>query len=131
MNAAAAALEWLSGVAPDWNRTERDAQSGDALIKLAAYRAEALGSAEGASRWLQDHENNHRLAVLFDELKAEDIEEFRVYGPGLGTKRKETLVEALIWWRFGARVLGPDGAETLAEIFRRVAQSDFSSDCPK
>jgi hypothetical protein len=52
MKAAAAALEELSNVVPDRNRMERDAQAGDALIKLAAYRAEELRSAEGASRWL-------------------------------------------------------------------------------
>jgi hypothetical protein len=69
--------------------------------------------------------------VAFDRLQAGGIEEFQIYGPDLGTKRKETLVEALIWRRFGARVVGPDGTETLAEIFRRVAQCDFSSDGPK
>ncbi len=60
IKAAEVALKQLSGVGPDWPRTMRDAQAGDALIKLAAYRAEELRSAEGASRWLQDHEKRRR-----------------------------------------------------------------------
>ena len=125
IKAVKVALEKLSDVGTDWSRTKRHAQAGDALIKLAAYLAEELHSAEEASGWLQAHENDAALAAVFDRWQTEGVEEFSKYGSGLGTKSKATLVEALIWRQYGATVLGPDATKALAEI-RLLAQGDRS-----
>ena len=131
VKAAEMVLPQLPDVKSEWSRSMRDAQAGDALIKLAAYTAEVTISAYGASLWLQLFENDNVLAANFDRWKAEGIEEFRAYGPNLGTNLKATLVETLVWRRFGPRVLTPGAAEALKEIVYLVAQWDRSSADPK
>lgn len=120
--AAEVAFQALKEMGPDWSRVFRDAQAGDALLKLSAYLAEDLDSAESASRWLQARESDDALAEMFNRWKAAGDEDLVGYGTGLGTKQKASLVEALIWRRFGARVLGPEAKSALAELRTLLSQ---------
>lgn len=124
--AAEVALRSLRDVGPDWPSVFRDAQAGDALLKLSAYLAEDLGSAEAASRWLQACESDDALASVYDQWKAAGDEDLLRYGPGLGTELKASLVEALLWRRFGARVLGPEARSALAELRAMMARPSRS-----
>ena len=102
--------------AGDWTLLAADAQAGDALLKLAAYLATELATPEDRSRWLQGNESDARLAQVFDRWFDEGAPELAGFGRGLGEKYKSTLVEAVIWRRYGARVLGPGATEALCEL---------------
>lgn len=97
-----------------WALIIAEAQAGDALIKLAAYLGG--GSPEERSVWLQDHESDVALARLFDRWYEEGAPELISYGSGLGTKYKATLVEAIIWRRFGARMLAANALVVSGEL---------------
>ena len=99
-----------------WALIYAEAQAGDALIKLAGYLATGLISPEDRSLWLQVHEADKELAQVFDRWFAEGAPELAMYGHGLGEKNKATLVEAVLWRRYGARVLGPGALEALGEL---------------
>ena len=100
----------------DWGQIYAEAQAGDALLKLVGYLAAGAASPEERSRWLQRHESNDWLADVFDRWREDGDPDLIAYGRGLGVKNKSTLVEALLWRRYGARVLGPDAVEALKEI---------------
>jgi len=102
--------------AVDWAPIYAEAQAGDALLKLTGYLATGLAAPEDRSRWLQVHESDEALAQVFDRWFDEGVPELAVYGRGLGEKNKATLVEAIIWRRYGARVLGPEAVEALGEL---------------
>ncbi len=111
--AAAAALEKLEPE-PDDLDVRRDAQAGDALIKLAAYLV--LGDPAAASTWLQSYEADAHLAKVCERwARAGDPEVLRL-GAGRGWKHRASIVEALIWRRYRGRVLGPEGEAALREI---------------
>lgn len=105
-----------AAAALDWAHIYAEAQAGDALLKLAGYLASGLASPEERSLWLQGHESDASLAQVFDQWFDEGAPELVPYGRGLGEKNKATLVEAVIWRRYGARVLGPAAAEALGEL---------------
>lgn len=100
----------------DWGQIYAEAQAGDALLKLVGYLAAGAASPEERSRWLQRHESNDWLADVFDRWREDGDPDLIAYGRGLGVKNKSTLVEALLWRRYGARVLGPGAVEALKEI---------------
>lgn len=104
------------GDAEDEGRLQRDAQAGDALVKLAAYVCEELGTAAGAARWLTAAESDRALAGVFDRWRDAGVAEVCTYGPGLGEKRRATLVEALLWRCYRDRVLGVGADRALAEL---------------
>jgi hypothetical protein len=54
---------------------------------------------------LQNTETNPHLAKIFDQWRSQGEPELAIWGPNLGKKKKATLVEALLWRRFGKRVL--------------------------
>lgn len=118
--AAADALQRFAAEATaevhDWSQVYADAQAGDALLKLAAYLATELTSPEDRSRWLQGNESDASLAQVFDRWFEEGAPELKPLGRGLGEKNKATMVEAVIWRRYRARVLGPGAAEALQEL---------------
>lgn len=99
-----------------WAPIYAEAQAGDALLKLAAYLAPGLASAEERSKWLQLHESDVSLARVFDRWFDAGDSDLAPYGRGLGEKNKATLVEALIWRRYGADVLGPEAVRALGEL---------------
>jgi hypothetical protein len=107
--AAQVALEQLHNNYPDlfvdWTKIRVEAQAGDALIKLGAYLALGCNSASGSSQLLQNTETNPHLAKIFDQWRSQGEPELAIWGPNLGKKKKATLVEALLWRRFGNRVL--------------------------
>ncbi len=94
-----------------------DAQSGDVLIKLAAYTAMDVATPDRRSSWLQRSESNRRLAGLYDRWFGEGDPDITPLGTTRGQTFKATAVEALIWRRFQAAVLRPDAALALHEIF--------------
>ncbi|TNE90339.1 MAG: hypothetical protein EP330_08460 [Deltaproteobacteria bacterium] len=83
---------------------QADAQAGDALIKLTAYALLGEGPSE-RSRWLQRHESDAHLATVFERWWHAEDAEVRQYGLALGKKARATIVEALIWRRFGPQLL--------------------------
>jgi hypothetical protein len=58
---------------------------------------------------LQSFESDSNLARVFDQWKSEGDPDLAMWGNNLGKDRKATLVEALLWRRFGMRVI-TDGA---------------------
>lgn len=127
VNAAEDALSRLNAdeakAASEWDPIRAEAQAGDALLKLAAYLADDLDSPEAKSAWLQVNESDAKLAWIFDRWQLAGDPDVSNYGAGLGEKYKSTLVEAILWRRYGRRVLGPEAAEALGEL-RRALTAD-------
>lgn len=117
--AIAVALKGMSPELPDAT-VMADAQPGDVLIKLAAYITMADASPDERSKWLQAHERDPELEVLFDRLWAAGDPDVRKYGRGRGEKFKASVIEALIWQRFQDQVLAPGAKDALADIFELV-----------
>ncbi|HNC97869.1 MAG TPA: hypothetical protein PKW90_17200 [Myxococcota bacterium] len=114
---AIAKLEEERGLAgQNWALMYAEAQAGDALLKLAGYLNSELTSPESRSRWLQLHESDASLSQVFDRWFDQGDPDLAAYGRGLGEKNKATVVEALLWRRYGTRVLGPGAMEALAEL---------------
>ena len=95
-------------------RLQREAQAGDALLKLAGYLGAA--SPEAGSLWLQGRESNAALASVYDAWVAGGDPDLQLYGGALGVVRKATIVEALIWRRYRSRILSTGAADALAEL---------------
>lgn len=89
-----------------------EAQAGDALIKLSAYLSD-LGSVGEKSRLLQALESDLHLAEIFDLWKSQGDPDLAIWGSKLSEKRKATLIEALIWRRFGKLVITGDATVQL------------------
>lgn len=96
---------------------KNDAQSGDLLIKLAAYTAMDGATPDQRSAWLQKSESDRRLAALYDRWFEEGDPDITPLGTTRGREFKAAAVEALIWRRFQAAVLRPDAGVALHEIF--------------
>lgn len=109
--AAQVALDQLRHNYPDlvvnWDEINVEAQAGDALIKLGIYLAAALKNASDKSKQLQNLESDSHLAEVFDHWRSQDDPDLAMWGSNLGKKRKATLVEALLWQRFGMKFLLP------------------------
>jgi|GEM_PF-1669108 len=100
----------------DWETVRVDAQRGDALIKLAGYLVDDPKTAFQTSRWLQSTESNPALADLFDRWRASGDPDLMAWGTHLSVPRKGTLVEAIIWRRFGRKVLAADAVGHLESL---------------
>lgn len=118
--ACADVLTKLSGLASDLDELMLEAQAGDALIKLAAYRASEHRSAAHASLWLQRFESDARLARLYDAWRDAGREDLLHFGPRLGVKMKASCVEAAIWRDYQRRTLGTGAMEALRELRRAL-----------
>jgi hypothetical protein len=68
------------------------------------------------------HESEGALAKVFDRWFDVGDSDLAAYGRGLGEKNKSTLVEAIVWRRYGARVLGPGAGEALGELRDALAR---------
>ena len=100
----------------DWKQVFMEAQAGDALIKLCAYLSESFETAEQKSLWLQTLESDEHLADIFDRLQSQNDSSVSIFGPNLGSKRKATWIEALIWREFGALCLSANAKGALNDL---------------
>lgn len=112
--AAQVALDLLHSNHPyllvNWEKIYLQAQAGDALIKLSVYLSPELKNVFEKSQFLQSFESDSNLASVFDLWKSQGDPDLAMWGTNLGEKRKATLVEALLWKRFGKQVI-TDGAK--------------------
>jgi hypothetical protein len=112
--AAQAVLDLLRAEYPrffvDWTKINLEAQAGDALIKLGVYLLSGLNNTSSKSKLLQNFESNSHLAKIFDIWKSVGDIDLAMWGSELGEKRKATLVEALVWRRFGKQVIRSDAS---------------------
>ena len=100
----------------DWEEVRKEAQLGDLLIKLYAYLSEEMMTAADKSIWLQQNETDQHLVKIFDRLSLRRHPSVSFLGENLGTKRKATWIEALIWRKFGKEIL----ASTADRVFRDI-----------
>jgi len=122
--AAKDAIEQLSNNYPDlmvdWADITVQAQAGDALIKLGIYLSTSIKSASDKSLHLQRLESDPHLAKVFDYWKAQGDPDLAIWGANLGEKRKATLVEALLWKRFGTQVISTSAFERLQALIKMI-----------
>lgn len=122
--AAKDAIEQLSNDYPDlivdWAEINVQAQAGDALIKLGIYLSAATKSASDKSLQLQRLESDSHLAMVFDDWKAQGDPGLAIWGANLSVKRKATLVEALLWQRFGTQVISANASEQLQVLIKMI-----------
>lgn len=104
----------------NWDKLDIEAQAGDALIKLGIYLSPESKSAEDNSNRLKNIENNAHLAKVFDRWKAQDDPELAIWGTNLKEHRKATLVEALLWRRYGAQVIVANAPTELASLLNTL-----------
>jgi hypothetical protein len=125
ISAAQATIEQLCNEYPDlvvnWAEINVEAQAGDALIKLGIYLAADIKSASDKSHQLQSLESDSHLAKVFDQWKTQGDSDLAMWGANLGEKRKATLVEALLWRRFGMQVITADASEPLQTLINTLA----------
>jgi hypothetical protein len=100
ITAAQDALDRVARIYPyllvDWKKLGIEAQAGDALINLGVYLCAESKSAADNSNRLQVSETDAHLARVFDRWKAQNDPDLAIWGNDLGTKRKATLIEALL-----------------------------------
>ncbi len=122
--AAKDAIEHWSSKYPDlivdWAEIKVQAQAGDALIKLGIYLSTTIRSASDKSLQLQSLESNSHLAKVFDHWKAQGDPDLAIWGANLGEWKKATLVEALLWQRFGMQVISESAFEQLPALIEMV-----------
>jgi len=109
----------------DWDEIFSQAQAGDALIKLSVYLAAGLTNASDRSQLLQRMESDLHLARLFDLWRSQGDPDLAIWGPKLGEKRKATLVESLLWQRFGERVLTPNAATQFEPMLKTLVIENY------
>ncbi|MBE7383821.1 MAG: hypothetical protein F6J95_020695 [Leptolyngbya sp. SIO1E4] len=123
--AAKDAIEQLSNNYPnlivDWADINVQAQAGDALIKLGIYLSTSIKSASDKSLRLQSLESDSHLAKVFDCWKAQGAPDLAIWGANLSKKRKATLVEALLWKRFGNQVISSSAFEQLQTLIKMIS----------
>ena len=120
--AARVVLDLLHSNHPDlcvnWKEIKAEAQAGDALIKLGVYLSTGLNNADEKSKLLQSLESDAHLAIVFDRWKRDGNLDLAMWGSNLGEKRKATLVEALLWRRFGSQVIASDALPQLQSLLK-------------
>jgi hypothetical protein len=104
----------------NWEEINVEAQAGDALIKLGIYLSKSFTSASEKSQRLQSLESDAHLAEVFDQWKAEGNSDVAIWGTHLGIKRKATLVEAILWRRFGANVIATDAIMQFERLLEAI-----------
>jgi hypothetical protein len=104
----------------DWDEIYAQAQAGDALIKLAVYLSIDLDSTKAKSKYLQNVESNLHLAQVFDRWKAQGDPDLAIWGTELSEHRKASLVESLLWKRFGQQVIAIDAPKNLQDVLKSL-----------
>ena len=100
----------------DWTEVMVEAQVGDALLKLCAYRSQKLPTAAEGSYWLQRIESDAHMVNLFDRLQREGHPDLAIFGSRVGNKRKASWIEALLARHFANRILRDDTAEAFEDM---------------
>ena len=122
--AAQTALEILSKTYPEllvnWEEIYVEAQAGDALIKLGVYLSVSLKTARDKSEELQKWESDLHLAKVFEQWKAKSDPDLAILGSNLGEKKKATLVEALLWRRYGSQIMTDDAPLQLQSLLKTL-----------
>jgi len=122
--AAQTALEILSKTYPEllvnWEEIYVEAQAGDALIKLGVYLSVSLKTARDKSEELQKWESDLHLAKVFEQRKAKGDPDLDIWGSNLGEKKKATLVEALLWRRYGSQIMTDDAPLQLQSLLKTL-----------
>lgn len=104
----------------NWDLINIEAQAGDALIKLSAYCSVSLSSAGEKSKFLQDYESDAHLEKVFDLWKSKGDPDISIWGDKLGRKKKATLVESLLWKRFGRQIISIDADKPLESLLETL-----------
>lgn len=104
----------------NWERINVEAQAGDALIKLSVYLSNQSKNSDEKSKQLQNLESDFNLAKVFDRWKAQNAPDLAIWGTNLSEKRKATLVEALLWQRFGQQVLTSNAPAKLELLLKTL-----------
>ena len=104
----------------DWKKLGVEAQAGDALIKLGVYLSAESKSAADNSNQLQISETDAHLAKVFDRWKAQNDPDLAIWGNDLGAKRKATLIEALLWRRYGQNIIAANAPAQLTSLLRTL-----------
>lgn len=106
----------------DWETVLIDAQAGDALIKLGAYLSPSGKNSSEKSESLQNVESNFYLASVFDHWKSLGDRDLAMWGSNLGKDKKATLVESLLWRRFGSNLI-TDGAKQQLQMLLETLET--------
>ncbi|MGF1674610.1 MAG: double-stranded RNA binding motif domain-containing protein [Rivularia sp. (in: cyanobacteria)] len=104
----------------NWEEINVEAQRGDALIKLGVYLSAECHSANDKSKQLQNLEPDSHLAQVFDRWKSQGDPDLAIWGSHLGVKRKATLLEALLWRRFGMQVITTNAPTQLQFLLKTL-----------
>lgn len=104
----------------DWDEIYVEAQAGDALIKLGIYLSESLKTASEKSQELQTLESDQHLAKVFEQWKAKGDPDLAIWGSSLGEKKKATLVESLLWRRYGKQIMTDDAPLQLQSLLKTL-----------
>jgi hypothetical protein len=127
--AAKDALDRVDRIYPyllvDWDELNIQAQAGDALIKLGVYLSPELKSTAAKSKGLQNVETNAHLAKVFDRWKAQNDPQLAIWGTNLNEHRKATLVEALLWQRYGQQVITANAPVQLEDLLNTLLFSRY------
>jgi hypothetical protein len=124
ISAAQDALDLVERIYPyllvNWDKLSVEAQAGDALIKLGVYLSAESKSAADNSKGLQNLETNTNLAKIFDRWKADNDPRLAIWGTNLNEHRKATLVEALLWRRYGQQIIVANASAQLADLLNTL-----------
>lgn len=104
----------------NWDEIYVEAQAGDALIKLGVYLSTSLRTASNKSNELQTLESDPHLAKVFEQWKAKSDPDLAIWGNNLSEKRKATLVEALLWRRYGKQIMVDNAPLQLQSLLRTL-----------
>jgi hypothetical protein len=107
----------------NWDELQVQAQAGDALIKLGIYLSTELKQSKDRSNQLQSLESDSHLATVFGRWKTQGDLDLVKWGDNLSQKRKATVVEALLWQKFGAQVMATDASSHLRSLLKTLTTS--------
>ena len=108
----------------NWDEINVEAQAGDALIKLGIYLSEDLTKSSDKSMRLQQLEPDDHLVEVFDHWKENADSDLAKWGDGLGQKKKSTVIESLLWQRYGKKIIDANAIKLLQSLLRDI---DISS----
>ena len=110
----------------NWDEINVEAQAGDALIKLGIYLSEDLTKSSDKSMRLQQLEPDDHLVEVFDHWKENADSDLAKWGDGLGQKKKSTVIESLLWQRYGKKIIDANAIKLLQSLLRDIDISSLS-----
>lgn len=122
--AAQSTIDILRNTYPEllvnWDEIDVEAQAGDVLIKLGIYLSASSRTANEKLKELQSLETDQHLAKVFEQWKAKGDPDLAIWGSNLGEKKKATLVEALLWRRYGKQIMAHDAPLQLQSLLKNL-----------